>query len=116
MNDKYQGWTNYETWAVKLWIDNEQGIYMYWNDRTDEVIEAVARGEGNKFAGTDEDRQRIMLAELLKDEYEHDAEQWMGDQSSVFADLMNAALGSVNWYEIAESLLEHARERAGDAE
>lgn len=23
-DDTYQGWTNYETWAVHLWISNEQ--------------------------------------------------------------------------------------------
>ena len=23
----YNGWTNYETWAVKLWMDNEEGSY-----------------------------------------------------------------------------------------
>ena len=21
---KYSGWTNYETWLVKLWLDNDQ--------------------------------------------------------------------------------------------
>ena len=28
----YQGWTNYETWAVSLWFDNDQGIYNMWRD------------------------------------------------------------------------------------
>ena len=23
----YNGWKNYETWNVKLWLDNEQGTY-----------------------------------------------------------------------------------------
>ena len=23
----YNGWTNYETWNVALWIDNERGTY-----------------------------------------------------------------------------------------
>ena len=23
----YNGWANYETWNVALWIDNEQGTY-----------------------------------------------------------------------------------------
>ena len=31
MTDKeYNGWTNYETWNVALWIDNERGTQ---NDR-----------------------------------------------------------------------------------
>lgn len=25
--DKYNGWKNYETWNVALWIDNDEGIY-----------------------------------------------------------------------------------------
>lgn len=23
----YNGWSNYETWCVKLWLDNEEGSY-----------------------------------------------------------------------------------------
>ncbi|NER31140.1 MAG: hypothetical protein F6J89_26845 [Symploca sp. SIO1C4] len=25
----YNGWTNYETWAVALWIDNDYGSHQY---------------------------------------------------------------------------------------
>ncbi len=25
----YQGWTNYETWNVVLWIENDESIYNY---------------------------------------------------------------------------------------
>jgi hypothetical protein len=27
MNEKYNGWTNYETWNINLWVTNEEVIY-----------------------------------------------------------------------------------------
>ena len=27
MCKKYNGWSNYETWAVNLWLDNDQYSY-----------------------------------------------------------------------------------------
>jgi hypothetical protein len=26
----YNGWTNYETWAVSLWLGNEESSYRHW--------------------------------------------------------------------------------------
>lgn len=34
----YNGWSNYETWNVKLWIDNEEGSYDYWREQTPAVL------------------------------------------------------------------------------
>jgi len=91
MNTTYNGWTNYETWAVKLWMDNDRGSYEYWQERA----RANTDGEYN-------------LSQELKSEHE-DA---MPEVPGVFADLLSAALSEVNWYEIAESLLEDAKETA----
>ena len=31
----YNGWTNYETWNVALWIQNDEGLYHLAKDFTD---------------------------------------------------------------------------------
>jgi hypothetical protein len=107
--DRYNGWANYETWAVKLWIDNEQGSYEYWREQARDVIENCSDKHPNEFADKAAN-ERIMLGERLKDMHESDAEQFMEQQSGVFADLLNHALARVEWNEIAQSMLEDERE------
>jgi hypothetical protein len=46
----------------------------------------------------------------MKEQYEEQAEAWMGNQASFFADVFNAGLSRVNWHEIAESLIEELDE------
>lgn len=31
-DEKYNGWTNYETWLLKLNLDNDEGTYNMMND------------------------------------------------------------------------------------
>jgi len=96
MNDTtYNGWTNYETWSAKLWMDNDESSYHYWNH-------VAAQYAGDAYE----------LGKVLEEYYDEAAEQWMSDQASFFADIFNAALQSVNWLEIAESLLEDIEDAA----
>jgi hypothetical protein len=93
----YNGWTNYETWAVKLWMDNEEGTYNYWQDVTRDILRrSVAR-----TYLTEREAAAIELADLLKAEHEEAAPEVSG----VFADLLSAALSEVDWHEIASSLI-----------
>ena len=36
MDTKYQGWTNYETWNVALYINNEEDLYFHAVDYVEE--------------------------------------------------------------------------------
>lgn len=98
----YNGWSNYETWAVKLWLDNEEPVYRYWQDRT-RAVKASPTYE-NEFM----DPARIPVFQLSEE-----LKTWHEDQlpelKGFAADLLGAAFGDVNWTEIAEALLEEAQ-------
>lgn len=80
---KYNGWNNFETWCVALWINNEKGSH--------EMARAMV-----------EDAESIgEAAQALQDWIEE--ENPLRDLASLYADLLNAALRQVDYYEIAES-------------
>jgi hypothetical protein len=89
---EYNGYTNYETWCVSLWIDNDQGSHQYWNERAREEWEE---------AGEDSRDARSALASALEDYHAEDKPGTAG----VYSDLLTRALGVVDWYEIADNIL-----------
>ena len=106
---EYNGWTNYETWVVKLWMDNEQDTYSFWRVAAKTaLLEAEANGPFSK-----EDQAILDLSDALKANHEEGSEDFMeagenecGERSRVFKDLLRAALCEVNWHEIATNLIE----------
>lgn len=91
----YQRWANYETWVVKLWIDNEESSYNYWRGRAEELLkEAIT--------------PTIDFADELKESYD---EENPLEEAGVYTDLLYSALGEVDWYEIAKSILEEVKEK-----
>jgi len=78
---EYNGWTNYETWCVNLWLNNEYHSY--------EWLRALAMDEMEDYD----------KAETLKVYVSEDCNPLI-DDASMFTDLLNGALSEVNWYEI----------------
>jgi hypothetical protein len=112
MNDKtYNGWTNYETWVINLWMSNEEGTYRYWQEATaDEVLGLHVYRVMRDHDEEDEKQSAISdLADRLKSEHE----EGMPEVEGVWSDLLTAALGEVNWREIASHLVDdyHSRVR-----
>lgn len=91
MDTTYNGWTNYETWVTKLWIDNSEGSYRYWRERAQEYAESEESFTENAYN----------LSQELKDT----AEEGYPELNGAWADLLRCAFEAINWYEIAESLL-----------
>jgi hypothetical protein len=99
----YNGYTNYETWNVKLWIDNDQESQEYWlaSART-----ALKDAEADNLF-TKEENATNYLREELKEEF-HQGMPDLG--ASTYADLLNSAMSEVNWHEIAQDLINDCKE------
>lgn len=106
---KYNGWTNYETWAVNLWLSNDESSYNGVLRLADEMWED-AEFEDGPFT------RKEHAARLLSDQLKTDVDNGSPIQTGMYADLLKAALSEVNWYEIAERYLEkYAEEEAATA-
>jgi hypothetical protein len=104
MAEKYNGWTNYETWVTKLWMDNSEGDQEYYAEMAQDAYkDSRFRGD---IGETRERAAAYSLAEALESSFDEAAEDWMPDQTGYFADILNAGLAAINWHEIAGSLLD----------
>lgn len=75
MADGYNGWTNYETWNMALWVDNEEGIY---------------RAKCRKFT----------ISEPTEKAVKYFCLEWFPDGTP---DMEPGDLEKINWEEIAEN-------------
>lgn len=89
MNTSYNGWKNYETWCVQLWLHNTESSYRLWSERA----ERLTRDERKVIAKlADELSEALNDTPLLSD-------------CTVYADLLTTALDRVDWTAIAASLI-----------
>lgn len=103
MNDQsYNGWSNYPTWAVNLWLSNDEPLYR-------EALEIAADVKRGQIDGqADPNFGRGVLAESYK--------HWVTDElapdlgATFAADLLGYALSEVNWIEIADAWIEQVEE------
>lgn len=109
MSEKYNGWTNYETWAVNLWMSNDEVSASYWDEKADECLTEAK----DEQLSSKEQNATHALKEAIKDEFE-DGKETVLPEASVYSDLLGAALSEVNWYEIAKGLIDEAVKRADE--
>ncbi|MEX2171054.1 MAG: hypothetical protein WD851_17175 [Pirellulales bacterium] len=100
----YNGWPNYETWAMSLWLDNEESRYRHWRSVAEQMR---AFATDSRYLWDDgmnrEEAARCELADRLRAATEDSCPE-IGP--TVYADLLHAALAEVDWHCIAEHMLE----------
>jgi hypothetical protein len=97
--DAYNGWANYETWCVALWLSNDP-----YTDTT--AREIVATAWNNAADEITADRTAIVApradaADALRD-WLRDEENPLADGANLYTDLLGHALERVNWLEVAD--------------
>ncbi|MBI3462006.1 MAG: hypothetical protein HY000_02960 [Planctomycetes bacterium] len=101
----YNGWTNYETWCVHLWLTNEEGTYNHCRELARQATaEAPDSEQVRRRVWTIEEAKKFSLADRLKEFVEEMSP--LADGASMFTDLLNAAISEVDLHEIAEAFLE----------
>ena len=107
---KYNGWSNYETWNFKLWLDNDQDVHNYIIDEI-KKIKAIGYDaeayEVSNFLRSYIDDNMPNLNVSTKSQSVHGS---MSDKNGFYQDILNTALRDINTYEIAESYLEDLKE------
>ena len=84
-NNTYNGWTNWETWLFKLWLDNDEYTYS--------LIQRVAKQ--SKTAHDLSDNLRNIAEKMMEE---------TGLESGFYADICNNAIKMVDFLEIATTL------------
>jgi len=99
-DNTYNGWTNWETWIVNVWIDNDQKLHEHYRK--------MARAEisSNKRSAT------FKLSVTLREQFD----EWMPEVEGVYLDLLSGAMREIDWVEIARHLIEGAEEEENYAQ
>lgn len=82
----YNGWTNYETWVVNLWLTDDGGAYL------SEIAEQVK----------DEENPELRMADILKEEIENGMPRLEG----LYGDLLSTAIEEINFDEIGITFMD----------
>ena len=93
----YNGWTNYETWLFNLWNDGDTYIQ--------EKVQEIYNDADSDRNFTKEERARLDVADWLKEYNDEMMEEISIPDNGFIRDLINAAIGEIDWYDLAESYL-----------
>jgi len=102
MCETYSGWTNRETWAFMLWINNDEGLQSWAH----EYVGAYVEGEGEDSRTYSASQALEQFADIMftRGGYvEHFGDSWPDALADIAEDI--GSLYRINYYECAASVL-----------
>ncbi len=106
--DDYDSLTDRATYAVELWMNNDEPTYSHWTARAKSIhanasqIEQVKSGIWTIAAAI-----RYQLADEMEEELREASPL---KNSSVYSDLLGTAFGEVSWVSIADTFADELEE------
>ena len=112
MSEGYNGWTNWETWVVNLWIDNDgyAGGSLGVSEQADELVSTALADDSDDPLGDATGELADWLAERIEDDLAVES------LKGLMSDIVGGTLSSVNWYEIAKHYVQDALDSASKEE
>jgi hypothetical protein len=117
-DETYNGWKNYPTWAVNLWLDNDRGLHeMTLEGVAEQVADAANCVQVRDGIWTLERAARFNAADWLRETVEELPHTGYGNDDGSFptvgisADLYGWALEQVNWHELADAWITKVQEQ-----
>lgn len=105
MCEMYSGWTNRETWALMLWINNDEGLQGMAREMVDLLWRKSAAG--SVPGALEAWAETLFTRSGYVDEF---GGPWPDALADIAEDI--GSLYRVNWQECAESILSDVRESA----
>ena len=114
---KYNGWTNYETWNFKLWLDNDETTHKFVISKIKEIRSRFSDNDWKDFITTREKAYKI-ASDFLRSYIDDNMPNLnvstksqsvygsIADKNGFYSDILNTGLRVINTYEIAQSYFE----------
>ena len=114
MSKDYNGWTNYETWLVQIWMDKDQGSQECFRERAKAAYaNAIEMLSGPSVVYATKYQSAVLtFADGLRAYW---CDESMPELPGIYGDLLGAALAEVNWFEIARHWIDAAVEASNAA-
>lgn len=111
MCSEYNGWTNYETWNMNLWLTNDSGFYEVAEDAIQALVNNDYKSAEDSPIKIDKEDVICQTAEWLKD-YAYNVYLEEFDSANFnrsygpIADFVHQSWNLINWYSIAEHIVD----------